>query len=101
MARKVIREGRTIPSWERSMSSVAIALGLVTIVLAIGTVALALYAKFGHPSVAGAILGPGVGALVTFLAWGVTWSLLQVWRQDDREFYDRLNGRPNSDDGNR
>lgn len=79
------RDGRPIPSEERALSSLVIVFGATTAVLAIGTVALGFYAKFRDPSSAGAMIGPGVGALVALLVWGLTWSILRMWRQSDRE----------------
>lgn len=91
--------GREIPDWERSLSSVVLGLGLAAIILAIVTTALGLDAKFHDPNDAGAMIGPGVGALVAFLFWALAWSVLRMWRKEDREFYDRLRGRtPSSDE---
>lgn len=87
------RDGRTIPPEERSLSRLAAALGVTTIILAIGTVTLVLYAKFRDPSDAGMIIGPGVGTLVAFLFWSLTWSVLRMWRQSDRESHEQLHGR--------
>lgn len=87
------RDAREIPDWERSLSSVVLGLGLAAIILAIVTTALGLDAKFHDPSAAGAMIGPGVGALVAFLFWILAWSVLKMWRQSDREFYEQLNGR--------
>lgn len=87
------RDARTIPSWERLLSAVVLGLGVATIVLAILTVALVLYAKFGDPSSAGAIIGPGVGTLVIGPVWISAWALRRAWRRDDQEFYERLHGR--------
>lgn len=52
--------------------------------------ALGLDAKFHNPNDARAMIGPGVSALVSFLFWSLTWSMLRMWRQEDREFYDQL-----------
>lgn len=87
------RDGREIPGWERSLSSVVLGFGVAAILLAILTIVLGIVAKFHDPSVAGAMIGPGVGALVSFLFWSLTWSVLRMWRQEDCEFYDRLRSR--------
>ncbi|WP_165697314.1 hypothetical protein [Mycobacteroides abscessus] len=49
--------------------------------------ALGLDAKLHDPSAAGAMIGPGAGALVAFLFWGAAWSVLNLWRQDDSDFH--------------
>ncbi|SIJ01979.1 Uncharacterised protein [Mycobacteroides abscessus subsp. abscessus] len=90
------RDGREIPDWERSLSSVVRGCGVAAIILAILTMALGLDAKLHDPNDAGAMIGPGVGALVAFLFWSLTWSVLRMWRQEDREFYDRLHRRNSS-----
>lgn len=79
------RDDRTIPDWERSLSAVVRGFGVAAIILATLTMALGLDAKFHDPSAAGAMIGPGVGALVAFLFWGAAWSVLNLWRQDDSE----------------
>lgn len=79
------RDSRTIPDWERSLSAVVRGFGLAAIILAILTIALGLDAKLQDPKDAGAMIGPGVGALVSFLFWSLAWSVLNLWRQDDRE----------------
>lgn len=87
---------REIPGWERSLSSVARGFAIAAIILATLTMALGLDAKFHNPNDAGAMIGPGVGALVSFLFWSLTWSVLRMWRQEDREFYDQLHRRTSS-----
>ncbi|TEA09148.1 hypothetical protein [Mycobacteroides salmoniphilum] len=102
MGNNVIKNGAgrrdEIPDWERSLSSVVRGFAVAAIILAVLTVALGLDAKFhdpndADPNDAGAMIGPGVGALVAFLFWSLTWSVLRMWRQEDREFYDRLHRR--------
>lgn len=86
-------DDRTIPDWERSLSAVVRGFGVAAIILAILTIALGVDAKFHDPNDAGAMIGPGVGTLVAFLFWSLTWSVLRMWRQEDRDFYEPPNGR--------
>lgn len=90
------RDAREIPSWEGSLSSLVRGFGVAAIILAILTVALGLDAKFHDPSAAGAMIGPGVGALLALLFWSLAWSVLRMWRQEDREVYERLHRRASS-----
>ncbi|CPW73187.1 Uncharacterised protein [Mycobacteroides abscessus subsp. bolletii] len=60
---------------------------LSIISLELVTMALGLDAKLHDPSAAGAMIGPGAGALVAFLFWGAAWSVLNLWRQDDSDFH--------------
>lgn len=87
------RDAREIPSWEGSLSSLVRGFGVAAIILAILTMALGLDAKFHDTSAAGAMIGPGVGAL---LFWSLAWSVLRMRRQEDREVYERLHRRASS-----